>query len=385
MAGIDCPEISLCDMRLKAKELHATGHPIDAISLQLSLIKLAEKSGKIQAGDYHCLALRFFTVGDYSNAVNAFKMVKKIEPDFPAASLNLGLSLIRVNRLDEAMIQLKLAAPNHPEDLNLLSGLADLYSKIGNIEKSRQYGEKVLDIKDSIAFSMKNDRTLLNRLAPTFRADHPNENIISFSLFGNHKRYLVGAVKNVITAATLYPGWRCRFYCDALVPKITRAALRKAGADVRIMPKPQRPADSLFWRFLVAEDPSVVRFLIRDCDSVLNIREQLAVDEWINSSKVFHVMRDNGSHTDLILAGMWGGVACFLPSLSTLLKDFSYNPATQNRTADQLYLGRVVWPLIKDCCLIHDSVYRNFGARDFPPGSELRQGRHVGDNDYAFR
>jgi hypothetical protein len=94
--------------------------------------------------------------------------------------------------------------------------------------------------------------------------------------------------------------------------------------------------------------------MIRDCDSVLNIRERKAVEEWLGSGKRFHLLRDNAAHTDLILAGLWGGVARLLPPVPQLVQGFSYNPVTESRTADQHFLGRVVWPLIKDHCLIHD-------------------------------
>jgi hypothetical protein len=192
--------------------------------------------------------------------------------------------------------------------------------------------------------------------------------------------YQRGAIANATVAPYLYPGWRCRFYLDDTVPIDTRSALLNAGAEVMIMARHLRPTDGLFWRFLVTEDPGVARFLIRDCDSVINIRERMAVGEWLNSNRYFHIMRDCASHADLILAGMWGGVAGVLPSLTKLLEGFSYSTLTESRIADQLFLGRIVWPLIKPSCLIHDRLYRVFGARDFPAGAELLAGHHVGEN-----
>ena len=44
--------------------------------------------------------------------------------------------------------------------------------------------------------------------------------------------------------------------------------------------------------------------LSRDSDSLLNIREKKAVDEWIKSDKSFHIMRDHKYHKTRILAGM---------------------------------------------------------------------------------
>ncbi len=36
----------------------------------------------------------------------------------------------------------------------------------------------------------------------------------------------------------------------------------------------------MFWRFLVADDPQVDRFIVRDSDSRLNARDAYAVAEW---------------------------------------------------------------------------------------------------------
>jgi hypothetical protein len=39
----------------------------------------------------------------------------------------------------------------------------------------------------------------------------------------------------------------------------------------------------MFWRFLVAEDDAVDRYIVRDSDSRLNAREAAAVAEWMAS------------------------------------------------------------------------------------------------------
>ena len=44
----------------------------------------------------------------------------------------------------------------------------------------------------------------------------------------------------------------------------------------------------------------------RDLDSRLNDREQAAVQEWLNSKKEFHIMRDHPMHGWPILGGLWG-------------------------------------------------------------------------------
>jgi tetratricopeptide (TPR) repeat protein len=379
------PPNSLDALRTKARELHVAGRLMEAIQLQIQVVNTQAAAGPVPADDYHRLGIMLFAAKDFQAAAQAFGMTYQRQPDFPDVAANLGLCLILTERPKEAIPHLLKAHEQRPESLDVIDGLAHAYGKLGDLENARRYGEESLRVKDSRSRPPPEGWQPPRGPAPPLRLDRPQENVIAFSLFGNHERYTRGAVKNAVIAGGLYPGWRCRFYCDDLVPGSVRAALTDAGADVRMMPRPARSADGLFWRFLVLDDPAVVRFLIRDCDSILNIRERRAVDEWLASGKLYHILRDNAAHTDLILAGLWGGVARLLPQVAQLAQGFGYNPVTESRTADQLFLGRVVWPLVKHDCLIHDSVYRVFDARPFPAGADLPPGRHVGDNDWAFQ
>ena len=47
-------------------------------------------------------------------------------------------------------------------------------------------------------------------------------------------------------------------------------------------------------------------YISRDLDSHLNRREVAAVEEWTESGKAFHFMRDHPHHTPTILGGAWG-------------------------------------------------------------------------------
>ena len=62
----------------------------------------------------------------------------------------------------------------------------------------------------------------------------------------------------------------------------------------------------MYWRFLPIEDKNVDLFIVRDVDSRINNREEEAVNEWIQSDKILHVMRDHPHHYYKILGGMWG-------------------------------------------------------------------------------
>jgi tetratricopeptide (TPR) repeat protein len=359
----------------------------EAAGLQAVLLKITRDDPtlppEVAAEDMHRMGVILFALKEFASAASHFRRACELHPDHLWARMNEGLCLIRVQRMQEAVAALREAEVAHPENTNLLDGMAEAYGALGQEDACRAYGERSLKLKDAAAFAGRGPEALsqlASRRHPAGRHD-----VIAFSLFGDRAIYLDGALRNARVAPYVYPGWRCRFYCDDSIPEPVRSELEREGAEIVLMQRPERPTEALFWRFLVAEDPKVRRFLIRDCDSVINIRERAAVGEWQASGKRFHIMRDHPAHSDLLLAGMWGGVAGFLPTLEEMLRGFSYKPSIEGRNADQLFLGRVIWPMIKQDCMIHDRVYRVFGARPFPPGFELPGRRHVGDNDSARR
>jgi hypothetical protein len=129
----------------------------------------------------------------------------------------------------------------------------------------------------------------------------------------------------------------------------------------------------------VADDPGVRRWIVRDADSLLNLREATAVQEWLASDRHFHLMRDHFDHSELVLAGLWGGVHGALPPLQPLIPEFlASRPGVLNRTADQELLREVLWPTIRTSVLMHDSQFSFGEPRDFSPFTALPAGAHLG-------
>ncbi|HSV58206.1 MAG TPA: hypothetical protein VLJ19_04840 [Variovorax sp.] len=120
------------------------------------------------------------------------------------------------------------------------------------------------------------------------------------------------------------------------------------------------------WRFLVADDPEVTRFLIRAADSLLSEREQMAVQAWTESLYWFHHLRDYFTHTELILAGLWGGCRGVLPPLKPLMVHWLARQRDLTRFADQIFLREEVWPLLRQSVLNHDEIFGFHDARPFP-------------------
>jgi len=329
------------------------------------------------AEDQIRLAAFLFAHGDLPSAANVFQNALKFRPDDPEALSNFGVILSRLGRLEEARATLCRALKAAPDVANTHDALASVHYRLNRFDDARRHGEISLRLKDAAAAKSGTVHPIPGEL-PGFCAGDPTRNIIAFSLWGDGEKYMTGALENARRAPTIYPGWTCRFYCDGTVPQKVRDELNAQGAQV-IMATRTNPFDGLFWRFLPMNDGHTRHFLVRDADSIINIREKAAVDEWLASGKAFHIMRDWWTHTEVMLAGMWGGVGGVLPPLEELLKGFK-STALANWHLDQWFLRAQVWPTARQSCLIHDSRFSVFDAKDFPPGSELPENHHVGQN-----
>jgi hypothetical protein len=178
--------------------------------------------------------------------------------------------------------------------------------------------------------------------------------LISFSLWGQDPKYVVGALRNAQLSATFYPGWRCRFYCGSSVdPGVLERLRGMPHVEVVAMPEPG-DWNGMFWRFMPASEPDVSVMLSRDTDSRLSARERAAVDAWLASDKDFHVMRDHPWHNVPILGGLWGVRNGLLRQMRDLIAAYPKRPAWQ---VDQEFLAAVIMPLVRDRWLEHDGYF----------------------------
>lgn len=110
---------------------------------------------------------------------------------------------------------------------------------------------------------------------------------------------------NTEISAKIYPGWLCRFYVDGSVPQTIIQRLQDNGAEVVKVDAALQNWPGTMWRFLAMDDPEAAYVLFRDADSVISWREAAAVQQWLESGKLFQTLRDASTHTELILAGLW--------------------------------------------------------------------------------
>ena len=203
--------------------------------------------------------------------------------------------------------------------------------------------------------------------------------VISFSLWGNNPKYTLGAIENVLLAKKYYHDWICRFYYSEDVPIEVLKALE--GLNVELIPR-QSVTNSLglFWRFEVAYDKDVDYFIVRDTDSRLNIRESVSVQEWLQSNKPLHIMRDHKYHNVPILGGMWGAKVGFISNFQKLQEDYVSNIKNNLNCfdQDQIFLRVAILPHISiNDIYCNDDVYKLFGIEK-PFTKKLQESYFVG-------
>ena len=184
--------------------------------------------------------------------------------------------------------------------------------------------------------------------------------IIAFSLWGDNPKYTFGAIKNVKLAEELFPDWICRFYVGKSVPQSILSQLQKKDNVEIVRMDENGDWSGMFWRFHPCSEKDVDVVLSRDTDSRLTQREKDAVDEWMNSDKGFHIMRDHPWHAAPILGGMWGCKRGVLSEMTPLIESQQKGDFWQ---VDQIFLKDFIYPRVKDDAMVHDDF---FERKPFP-------------------
>jgi hypothetical protein len=160
--------------------------------------------------------------------------------------------------------------------------------------------------------------------------------VVSVSLWGDNPRYIEGARKNAYLSEMYYPNWEFRIYAE---PHL-HTQLKEIPAT--ILPPICEWANGRFWRFAPAFEVGVEVMICRDCDSRIGKREAMCVDEWLRSSKKYHVIRDHERHYDFpMLAGMWGVRGGIPISTHETIGDWAKDASAY--LVDQIWLQNMVW------------------------------------------
>lgn len=204
------------------------------------------------------------------------------------------------------------------------------------------------------------------------------KNLVVYSLWGDDPKYWIGAKNNIELVKNHFPNWICRFYIDnncsqelinTLVSENVEIVMMDSGNYNYRNISERFNHNGLFWRFIPLSEDDVDVVLSRDCDSRFTEREVLAINEWLQSDKNFHIMRDHPYHRVPILAGMWGARKGILKNINQLLQYWNqYTNKGRFHAEDQDFLGQIVYPIVINNSFEHSEFGISYGNQihNFP-------------------
>ncbi|TNV09824.1 tetratricopeptide repeat protein [Buttiauxella sp. B2] len=315
-------------------------------------------------------------------AIKICENVLKIMPRNLTVISDYALALMRAGQYRKSYKQYKkiYELPHENLHTNWLDGLAEVCGWLDKKEELQRYGLEALNRADE-AYRNGKKYPLPTEAPPPFNKNDKSKNIISYSLYGANPRYCETLVKNAEICHELYPAWTCRVYLDESVPEHILSRLQRH--NVQLIDMTGSELTPTMWRFLVMDDESVSRFIVRDADSLISEKEAAAVNAWVSSPYWFHHMRDYFTHTDLLLAGMWGGCQGVFKGMGDQMLSFMQTYTGTSRYTDQTFLKHELWPTVRESILNHDQLFNFHGANNFPEHPPVRWKKkffHIGSN-----
>lgn len=201
--------------------------------------------------------------------------------------------------------------------------------------------------------------------------------VVSFCLYGTKLKYLDGMRENLLLAKKYFTDWIVRIHHNDTVPEERIHEYKVLGAECILcenIGKNKSNWEGMFWRWLPLDDETVDVWISRDADSRLSERELKLVNEWIESGKTLHSIRDHRCHCHYIMGGMFGvnnvefhkkyrfeKVSCIIEKSYPHFLERPYN-------VDQIFLNDSFWKLLKNDVMAHIS---NGGRRVYPDDIEI--------------
>ena len=199
------------------------------------------------------------------------------------------------------------------------------------------------------------------------------KNVISFSLYGSADRYIEGAIKNLEELNRVYPSWEMWFYCsDAVLPKVNR--IEEMGGVIKQIGDVDRfSCMCMLYRCYPIFHEDVDVCIFRETDSIINLKEKSAVEEWMKGDNIAHSMHDHRSHDAKLMGGMWGIQSSkidkdaykriFVDIIDSIISKGEPKP----KGYDQDFLSKSVYPLVNNSIMTHGFFGKGKHRREFKP------------------
>jgi len=185
--------------------------------------------------------------------------------------------------------------------------------------------------------------------------------VISLSIYGDAQRFIHGLYENCRDINRIYPDFWIYVYAGNDFDKSMLNVL-VGIRNLKIIYTGLTGHINMSYRFFSIDYPEVSIAFSRDCDCRIIARDQYCINTFIQSNKMFQIIRDNRSHDVSILGGMWGIKKGAIDTpLYKLFKKYSDSKIGEYGYGDdQEFLAQYVYPIVKPKSLIFDGRFHFF-------------------------
>jgi hypothetical protein len=194
---------------------------------------------------------------------------------------------------------------------------------------------------------------------PNATYTHNTRIVIAYSLYGNANGYLHTLVENCKIINTQFPEfWIYIFIGDDF--NHTIMSILNTFSNIHIIKTGLVGHKNMAMRFTAIDYPEVGIAFSRDCDSMINRRDQYCIRKFIESDKKFQIIRDNiTSHYAHILGGMWGikkGLLNF--KIIDKINEYYNQNIVPGYGDDQTFLRIKIYPFVRDFSQVFDEFFQ---------------------------
>lgn len=182
--------------------------------------------------------------------------------------------------------------------------------------------------------------------------------VFSFSLFGSGEKYWRGLLVNIDKIKEFFPGWEIYVWYGGGTPDTILERVKNIP-EVKLIPTNETGLINMSYRFFSIDDPEVEISIIRDADSRIYERDRMCIEDFVNSDKLFHIIRDHPNHHHRIMGGMWGIKKGLLQAklYDIFLEWKKQNTATEFWN-DMDFLRDIFYPHVLPFAMVHDEIQR---------------------------
>lgn len=177
--------------------------------------------------------------------------------------------------------------------------------------------------------------------------------VFSFCLYGTEANYYHGLLENIKLIREFFPGFEIFVYrgvCDPLwvLPE-----------DVTVVDTHQEGAVNMLHRYHPLKFADIG--FVRDTDSRITERDRWCIQDFLESSYSYHMIRDHVWHKSRLMGGLFGWKRPL---------DIEFEiPANAGYGYDEMKLASVLYPRIVSELLVHTNIraFHNEHSRRIPP------------------